>query len=419
MGPKITVDSATMMNKGLEVMRHIISSTFRTTTYASQCRQSVVHGGVLFEDGSVVLHAALPDMRLPIAYGLLCPERVDVGARPVPFDGSSWTFEEPRDDLFRCLPLAVEAGPGRRRLPRGAQRGQRGGRRGLSRAEGRVLADSRGDRGRARRSARLRDAGAEAIEGVDAWAREEPHVGWWPPMTVVVAILGLIFLVIIHELGHMLTAKALGVRVPEFGIGFQPPIFKRKIGKTVYSFRIFLLGGFAKMAGMNDGAQRPDTFPAKAAWRRALIIFARPHRQSMAAVAILAVVLMTTGAVTGVKPEVRQIEPNSMAERVGIQPETGSSPWTVPGSRAGMNSSARSESVQERDQRHRRAGRAGRPLQGSSALTKQPGCRARRRQAGGRDDHLRAVRGREHGGWAGGEGYGAPRRLRWGSNHRR
>jgi 1-deoxy-D-xylulose-5-phosphate reductoisomerase len=49
-------------------------------------------------------------MRLPIAYGLLCPERVDVGARPVPFDGSSWTFEEPRDDLFRCLPLAVEAG---------------------------------------------------------------------------------------------------------------------------------------------------------------------------------------------------------------------------------------------------------------------------------------------------------------------
>jgi regulator of sigma E protease len=139
-------------------------------------------------------------------------------------------------------------------------------------------------------------------------------------MTVVVAILGLIFLVIIHELGHMLTAKALGVRVPEFGIGFGPPILKRKIGKTVYSFRILLLGGFAKMAGMNDGAQGPDTFPAKAAWRRALIIFAGPLANILAAVAILAVVLMTTGAVTGVKPEVRQIEPNSMAERVGIQP---------------------------------------------------------------------------------------------------
>jgi 1-deoxy-D-xylulose-5-phosphate reductoisomerase len=111
MGPKITVDSATMMNKGLEVIEahHLFDVPYDDVRVAVH-RQSVVHGGVLFEDGSVVLHAALPDMRLPIAYGLLCPERIDVGARPVPFDGSSWTFEEPRDDLFRCLPLAVEAG---------------------------------------------------------------------------------------------------------------------------------------------------------------------------------------------------------------------------------------------------------------------------------------------------------------------
>lgn len=139
-------------------------------------------------------------------------------------------------------------------------------------------------------------------------------------MTVLVAILGLIFLIVVHELGHMLTAKALGVRVPEFGIGFGPPLIKKKIGTTVYSFRIILLGGFAKMAGMNDGAEGPDTFPAKAPWRRALIIFAGPLANILAAVAILAVVLMTTGAVTGVRPEVREIEPGSMAERVGIQP---------------------------------------------------------------------------------------------------
>jgi len=138
-------------------------------------------------------------------------------------------------------------------------------------------------------------------------------------MTVVVAILGLIFLIIVHELGHMLTAKVLGVRVPEFGVGFGPPLFKRKIGETVYSLRIVLLGGFAKMAGMNDGSEGPDTFPAKSAWRRALIIFAGPLANILTAVAILAVVLMTTGVITGVKPEVRQIEPNSMAERVGIQ----------------------------------------------------------------------------------------------------
>ena len=139
-------------------------------------------------------------------------------------------------------------------------------------------------------------------------------------MTVAVATLGLVLLIVMHELGHMLTAKALGVRVPEFGIGFGPPLIKRKIGETVYSFRIILLGGFAKMAGMNDDAEGPDTFPAKEPWRRALIIFAGPFANILGAVAILAVVLMTTGAVTGVKPQVREIEPGSMAERVGIQP---------------------------------------------------------------------------------------------------
>jgi regulator of sigma E protease len=139
-------------------------------------------------------------------------------------------------------------------------------------------------------------------------------------MTVAVATLGLVLLIVMHELGHMLTAKALGVRVPEFGIGFGPPLIKRKIGETVYSLRIILLGGFAKMAGMNDDAEGPDTFPAKAPWRRALIIFAGPFANILGAVAILAVVLMTTGAVTGVKPQVREIEPGSMAERVGIQP---------------------------------------------------------------------------------------------------
>ncbi len=139
-------------------------------------------------------------------------------------------------------------------------------------------------------------------------------------MTVVVAILGLIFLIIVHELGHMLTAKALGVRVPEFGVGFGPALFKKKIGRTVYSFRIILLGGFAKMAGMNDEERGSDTFPAKPPWRRALIIFAGPFANILAAVAILAGVLMISGAVTGVKSEVREVESGSMAERVGIRP---------------------------------------------------------------------------------------------------
>ena len=147
-------------------------------------------------------------------------------------------------------------------------------------------------------------------------------------MTVIVAILGLILLIVIHELGHMLTAKALGVRVPEFGVGFGPAIFKKKVGKTVYSLRVILLGGFARLAGMEGmtsvGVDRsdlgPDTYPAKAPWRRTLIIFAGPFANLLAAVVILACVFMFSGVVTGAKTEVQKVVPNSFAAETGIRP---------------------------------------------------------------------------------------------------
>ncbi|MGF1472395.1 MAG: 1-deoxy-D-xylulose-5-phosphate reductoisomerase [Rubrobacteraceae bacterium] len=111
MGAKITIDSATMMNKGLEVIEahHLFGVAYDRVKVVVH-RQSVVHGGAAFKDGSLIMHAARPDMRLPIAYGLLYPERVDVGARRVGFEAESWTFDEPRNDVFRCLPLAIAAG---------------------------------------------------------------------------------------------------------------------------------------------------------------------------------------------------------------------------------------------------------------------------------------------------------------------
>ncbi len=139
-------------------------------------------------------------------------------------------------------------------------------------------------------------------------------------MTVVIAILGLIFLIVIHELGHMLVAKALGVRVPEFGIFFPPAIFKKKIGETVYSINAIPLGGFAKMAGMDDEEKGPDTYPAKPPWRRALIIFAGPFTNILAAVIILAVVYMVSGVITGTTTQVQQVVPHSFASKAGVKP---------------------------------------------------------------------------------------------------
>lgn len=146
-------------------------------------------------------------------------------------------------------------------------------------------------------------------------------------MTVLVALLGLILLVVVHELGHMLVAKAMGVHVPEFGIGFGPAIFKKKFGKTIYSFRIILLGGFAKMEGMEGvasveeetGERGPRSYLSKSAWRRALIIFAGPAANLLAAVVIFFGMYMA-GAPTGVTTAVDRVVPDSLATEVGLRP---------------------------------------------------------------------------------------------------
>src|SRR5919107_3854167 len=145
-------------------------------------------------------------------------------------------------------------------------------------------------------------------------------------MTVIVALLGLILLIVIHDLGHMLTAKAMGVRVPEFAIGFGPALFKKKFGKTVYSFRIILLGGFAKMEGMEGvasveettGERGPHSYLSKPPWRRALIIFAGPFANLVAAVVILTGVYVV-GVPTDATTEVEEVVPGSMASEVGVQ----------------------------------------------------------------------------------------------------
>ncbi|ABG04367.1 Peptidase M50, putative membrane-associated zinc metallopeptidase [Rubrobacter xylanophilus DSM 9941] len=135
-------------------------------------------------------------------------------------------------------------------------------------------------------------------------------------MTVLVALLGLIFLIAIHELGHMLTAKALGVRVPEFGIGFGPALFKKKLGDTTYSFRIILLGGFARIAGMGDGRTGPGTYYEKPAWRRALIIFAGPFANILAAVLILTAIFMGAHEPS---MTVERVVPGSFADEAGVK----------------------------------------------------------------------------------------------------
>ena len=112
MGGKITIDSATLMNKGLEVIEahHLFGTPYERIDVVVH-PQSIVHSYVLLCDGAALAHLGHPDMRVPIAYALHHPERVDVPVRPLDLaQVGALTFEPVDDEAFRCLRLAREAG---------------------------------------------------------------------------------------------------------------------------------------------------------------------------------------------------------------------------------------------------------------------------------------------------------------------
>ncbi len=112
MGPKITVDSSTLMNKGLEVIEahELFGIPFDAIDVVVH-PQSIIHSMVEFTDGAVVAQLSMPDMRLPIGYALMYPDRL-----PVAFGAIDWKelarldFEEPDRSVFTCLDLAYRAG---------------------------------------------------------------------------------------------------------------------------------------------------------------------------------------------------------------------------------------------------------------------------------------------------------------------
>ena len=111
MGPKVTIDSASLMNKGLEVIeaKWLFNMPLEKIDVVVH-PQSVIHSMVQFEDGSVKAQLGVPDMRLPIQYALSYPLRL-----PLPYDRldftkySNLTFEKPNKEVFPCLDMAYKA----------------------------------------------------------------------------------------------------------------------------------------------------------------------------------------------------------------------------------------------------------------------------------------------------------------------
>ena len=259
MGQKITVDSATLANKALEVIEaHFLFGLSYDALDVVVHPQSIVHAFVEFCDGSVLAQLGFPSMELPILYALTHPERLpDTGVRRFdPVAAGPLTFEPVRRDVFRALRRGDGGGAGGGTAPAvfnaanevavaafldGAVPFGR-----ISEIIERVL--------EAHTPAPA--AAVEAVRDADRWARARARE--LREDTVLITILALIVvlgvLIFVHEVGHFLAAKWAGIYVHRFSLGIGSPIpgltFRR--GETEYSISWLPLGGYVKMASREE-----------------------------------------------------------------------------------------------------------------------------------------------------------------------
>ena len=146
-------------------------------------------------------------------------------------------------------------------------------------------------------------------------------------MTTILAFLFVLgVLIFVHELGHFMAARRLGVRVLTFSLGFGPKLLKFTRGDTEYAISAIPLGGYVKMAGENPEDTRsgsPDEFLSRTKWERFQILIAGPAMNIILAVVVMAVVLAQGAEVPAYQdaaPVIGAVTPGSPAERVGVRP---------------------------------------------------------------------------------------------------
>ncbi|MEK7143034.1 MAG: M50 family metallopeptidase [Patescibacteria group bacterium] len=149
-------------------------------------------------------------------------------------------------------------------------------------------------------------------------------------LTVIIFIAILVILILIHEFGHFIVAKATGVKVKEFAFGFPPRLLSIKKGGTRYSFNLIPLGGFVSLLGEDEAIVEPGSYYSKKIWQKILIV-----GTGVVMNFILAIVVLTIGFSIGMTPLVSdpinlkgekiskvmvvEIMPSSPAERIGLQ----------------------------------------------------------------------------------------------------
>lgn len=117
---------------------------------------------------------------------------------------------------------------------------------------------------------------------------------------IIVGLLALTFMIVIHELGHYLVGKLLGFKILEFGIGFGPPLFKRKNKKNgeIFSIRPIPLGGFCRFESEDENSDSPTAFDNQPAWKRILTLLAGATFNLISAFIIISIFFAVFGQVT-------------------------------------------------------------------------------------------------------------------------
>ena len=334
MGAKITIDSATLANKGLEVIEaHWLYDVGYDAIEVVIHPQSVVHSAVRFVDGSLKAQLGTPDMRLPIQYALTYPDRRPSPAAPPDLIATGrLDFRAPDETRFPALRIAREAG----------REGPRASAALIAADDVAVARFLEGSLGFGEIPSLLEaavarfggtagsDPDVEELVAIDAAVRAafttDPLrsidvTGFFQSIiTVVLFILILGALVVIHELGHFVTARLSNVRVLEFGIGFPPraKVLRNK-GETLYSLNWLPIGGFVKLEG-EDGtdADDPRSFSHQGLPKKLTILVAGVVMNILLAFVIFTGIAWLASPLVGVK--FFEVQPGSPAAAAGLQP---------------------------------------------------------------------------------------------------
>lgn len=147
---------------------------------------------------------------------------------------------------------------------------------------------------------------------------------------IVLFVVAVLVVVLIHESGHFFFAKAFGIKVEQFFVGFGPRLWSIRRGDTEYGVKLLPFGGYVRIAGMNPfeeipPAERARTFGAKPAWQRALVIGAGPLTHFLMAFVFLFVFWVAIGVPTPAKPVIDGVERSlngapSPAAQAGLRP---------------------------------------------------------------------------------------------------